>query len=251
MSCEIQISDDSGNLHGAVRGSRVVNTYWWFNYTARSKRHPSATSGAPTSQCGLIDALVIVNVATPGATQAATAPAIKPTTNAPTVVAPTSAPAEGGASEAGGGDEALTTYRDAAQKFSIDYPRSWSQEPTFKSGVCFAGRDASIAVQFVTIAPADLMAYVKADEAKVQAGSPGYKAVYLKPSSVIQGAVILGYEWDAGKSTVTEKPVRARTDRYYLIDRLGRFVIISETAPINQFDPAGTSDTVLTYQATK
>ncbi len=85
----------------------------------------------------------------------------------------------------------------------------------------------------------------------MQAKSSGYKQVYLKPSTDVRGAVILGYEWDAGKSTVTEKPVHARTDRYYLIDSLGRFVVISETEPINQFDPDGVRDTVLTYQAVK
>jgi hypothetical protein len=219
----------------------------------------SATLIAQASQCGLIDVLVAVSPATPGATQAATQstnkPAGTPPVATPAIVsaAPTNTPpAEGGAGEASGGDEALTTYRDTTRNFVIGYPRSWSQESTFQSGLCFTGRDASIAVQFVKgNAPADLMAYVKADEANVQASSPGYKQVYLKASTAIQGAVILGYEWDAGKSTVTEKPVRARSDRYYLVDSLGRLVIVTETEPIKQFDPDGVRDTALTYQVTK
>ena len=48
-----------------------------------------------------------------------------------------------------------------------------------------------------------------------------------------------------------EKPIRARSDRYYLVDMAGRLVIITETEPIKQFDPQGVRDTVLTYQATK
>ncbi len=217
----------------------------------------SAATGARTTQCGFIDALLANSIATPNATQSATqvgtkAAAQPAVTGTAVASAPTNTPtaAEGGAGEAGGGDESLTTYRDSKLKFAIAYPHSWSRDTTFKTGACFTGRDASIAVQFITDAvPTDLMAYVKAAEAKVQARSPGYRQVYLKPSSAIQGAVILGYEWDAGKSTVTEKPVHARTDRYYLIDSAGRFVVITETEPINQFDPDGVRDTVLTYQA--
>ena len=168
------------------------------------------------------------------------------------VVPPTQASAEGGSGEAGGGDEAATTYQDAPLHFRIDYPRSWSQETTFKTGVCFTGRDASIAVQFVSgKIPTDLMAYVQADEAQVQAGSPGYKQVYLKVSTEVAGAIILGYEWDAGKSIVTEKPIHARSDRYYLVDSTGRLVIVTETEPIKQFDPDGVRDTTLTYQVVK
>jgi hypothetical protein len=222
----------------------------------------AATVAVPTTQCGLIDALVVDSLATPGATQGATrvmAPtkqatqqATKQTASTVPTIPPTATPAEGGPGEAAGGDEALTTYRDSIRNFSIGYPRSWSQEATFQSGVCLTGRDASIAVQFVQgTPPADLMAYVKADEANVQAKSAGYKQVYLKASADVKGAVILGYEWDAGRSTVTEKPVRARTDRYYFIDTLGRFVIVSETEAIKQFDPDGVRDTVLTYQASQ
>lgn len=214
----------------------------------------ATTVAMPTTQCGLIDALVMNSLATPSATQAGTrvAAATIQATPSTTTIPRTATPAEVSSGEAAGGDEALTTYRDSTRNFAIGYPRSWSQETTFKSGVCLTGRDASIAVQFITgTVPADLMAYVKADEANVQAKSAGYKQVYLKPSADVIGAAILGYEWDAGKSSVTEKPVRARTDRYYFIDSMGRFVIVSETEAVKQFDPDGVRDTVLTYQATK
>jgi len=223
--------------------------------------HQAATQGAtsPTNQCTLIDALVPDSQATPGATQATTQSAPKSVATqtaltATTVVAtPTAkAPSDAGPAEVGGGDEALTTYRDATHNFAIDYPHSWSQEQAFKTGACFTGRDASIAVQFVKgVAPIDLMAYVIADEANVQVAASGYKEVYLKASTEVRGAIILGYEWDAGKSSVTEKLVHARTDRYYLVDSLGRLVIVTETEPINQFDPDGVRDTALTYQVTK
>jgi len=213
-----------------------------------------ATSTGATNQCALIDLLVSDKPATPAATSVATVLPKTQVAIASTLIIttpiPTTIAAEGGAGEAGGGDEALTTYRDSKLKFSIGYPRSWSQDAAFKSGICFTGRDASIAVQYVPgAAPTDILAYVKADEANIKAQAAGYKAAYLKPSTEVRRAVILGYEWDAGKSSVTLKPVRARTDRYYFIDSIGRFVIISESAPINQFDPDGVRDTVLTYQA--
>lgn len=246
----------------AVTALTLVTLTASHSVTAGAARLQAATQAAtltvPTTQCGLIDALVVNSLATPGATQAAThavSPTMQATTQAAlaaTVIPPTTAPAEGGSGEAAGGDEALTTYRDSTRNFAIGYPRSWSQETTFKSGVCLTGRDASIAVQFVKGAvPADLTAYVKADEANVKAMSTGYKEIYLKPSPAVQGAVILGYEWDAGKSSVTEKPVRARTERYYFIDSMGRFVIVSETEAAKQFDPDGVRDTALTYQAAK
>ncbi len=218
---------------------------------------PPATIAAPTSQCAAIDSLVANNLATPNDTQAATqsvATSAATTSAQPTTIAaaPTATPAEVASGEAAGGDEALITYQDATRHFAIGYPRSWSQDATFKSGVCFTGRDASIAVQFIPGAvPADLMAFVRAAEAVVQASTPGYKAVYLKVSSALPGAIILGYEWDAGKSTVTEKPIRARTDRYFMVDAANRLVVVSETGPIQQFDPDGVRDTALTYQVTK
>jgi hypothetical protein len=213
----------------------------------------TASAATPTTQCGFIDSLVKDNnlmMAEASATVDTTPSAT--VTPAPTlaVVSPTQAATENNSGELG--DEALTTYRDTTQGFSIDYPHSWSQETSFHNGVCFTARDASIAVQFVKgTLPTDLMAYVKADEANVQAVSPGYQQVYLKASTEVAGAVILGYEWDAGKSIVTEKPVHARTDRYYLVDSIGRLVVVTETEPINQFDPDGVRDTALTYQVVK
>jgi hypothetical protein len=166
------------------------------------------------------------------------------------VVQPTQASSDSTSGELG--DEASTTYQDTTLGFRIDYPHSWSQETSFQNGVCFTARDSSIAVQIVKgTPPTDLMAYAQADEANVSAVSTGYKQVYLKASTEISGAIILGYEWDAGKSIVTEKPVHARTDRYYLVDSSGRLVIVTETEPINQFDPDGVRDTTLTYQVIK
>ncbi len=213
---------------------------------------PTASVQTAMTQCGFIDALVADS--SPVMAEATAAMGVTPlptvTTPATSVVVPTQPPAEGGSGEMG--DEALTTYRDSTQGFSIDYPHSWSQETTFHNGVCFTARDSSIAVQFVKgSVPTDLMAYVQAEEARVQANSPGYKQVYLKASTQVAGAVILGYEWDAGKSIVTEKPIHARTDRYYLVDSSGRLVVVSETEPIKNFDPDGVRDTALTYQVVK
>ncbi len=213
---------------------------------------PTASVQTATTQCGFIDALLAdTSLVMAEATAAVSVTPLVTVTTPPTIVVPTQPPAEGGSGEAGG-DEALTTFLDATQHFSIGYPRSWSQEITFHNGVCFTGRDASIAVQIVKgTPPTDLMAYVQAEEARVQANSPGYKQVYLKASTAVTGAVILGYEWDAGKSIVTEKPIHARTDRYYLVDSSGRLVVVSETEPIKNFDPDGVRDTALTYQVVK
>lgn len=213
---------------------------------------PTASVQPATTQCGFIDSLVVDT--SPVMAEATAAVGVTPlatATPSPTAaVVPTKPSTEGGSGEMG--DEALTTYRDSNQGFSIDYPHSWSQEMSFHNGVCFTARDSSIAVQFVKgTPPTDLMAYVQADEARVQANSPGYKQVYLKTSTAVTGAVILGYEWDAGKSIVTEKPIHARTDRYYLVDSSGRLVIVSETEPIKNFDPDGVRDTALTYQVVK
>src|SRR5258707_3351691 len=125
--------------------------------------HQAATQAA-TNQCTLMDALFPDGQDTAGATQATTQSAKKSVSTqtaltATTVVAPPTAkaPSDAGPAEVGGGDEALTTYRDATHNFAIDYPHSWSQEQAFKTGVCFTGRDASIAVQFVKgVAPTDL-----------------------------------------------------------------------------------------------
>ncbi len=239
---------------GALAAVAILDTSILIPSMSISAQSSTSTANVQTAttQCGFIDALIIDS--SPVMAEATAAVSVTPMATviqSPAVsTVPTKPPAEGGSGEMG--DEALTTYRDSSQGFSIDYPHSWSQEMTFHNGVCFTARDSSIAVQFVKgTAPTDLMAYVQAEEARVQANSPGYKQVYLKASTQVAGAVILGYEWDAGKSIVTEKPIHARTDRYYLVDSSGRLVVVSETEPIKNFDPDGVRDTALTYQVVK
>jgi hypothetical protein len=216
---------------------------------------PTATVQTLITQCQIMDTLIVdSDMVTSETTAEATASVdttpvatVSQSSTATVVVRLTQESSENNSGELG--DEASATYQDTELRFRIDYPHSWSQETPFHNGVCFTARDGSIAVQIVKgTPPTDLMAYVQADEANLSAVSSGYKQVYLKASTEIPGAIILGYEWDAGKSIVTEKPVHARTDRYYLVDSIGRLVIVTETEPINQFDPEGVRDTTLTYQ---
>jgi len=159
----------------------------------------------------------------------------------------------GGAGEGGGGagegaDEALVTYKDPAGAFSFQYPQSWT-ETTDKNGVVrFQGRDSFVGVAIKTNAGSDVMAFAATDKAQVAKEFAGYTEISLKPSSEVRGAVVLSFEWDAGSSTITGKPVRARADRYYIPESNGRVAVMTGSEPASVFDRETVRDVAISVK---
>lgn len=146
------------------------------------------------------------------------------------------------------GDEALVTYRDPAGGYSFQYPQSWTQATDKNGGVRFEGRDSFISVAVETNAGTDVMAFAGQDKANVARQFTGYTEISLQASSEVSGAVVLSFEWDAGSSTITGKPVRARVDRYYIPAANGRAAIMTGSEPVNVFDRETVRDIALTVK---
>ena len=171
----------------------------------------------------------------------------------PGVAQATKPPSGGEGAGEGGVEAALVTYTDAAQRFSIGHPGTWTQDPSVTSGVKFNGGDDSMTLEFATY-PAgqaqDAVAYAKSNLATVTSAYPGFKQVGLDLSTEVAGAAVLGFEAN-GKSVVTGKPYTARGDRYYIPMSDGRLAILTVLGPNNHYDREGVRDIALTLKSTK
>lgn len=156
-----------------------------------------------------------------------------------------------GEGEEGGVEEALVTYTDAAQHFSIGHPGSWTRDTAVTTGVKFDGGDSTMRLEFGPMAAgADLMAEARQDEAALAGTFPGFKEVGLAPSTEVDGAVVLGFTAD-GTSAVTGKTYTARGDRYYIpLDDVRR-AVLTVVGPESLYDREGVRDIALTLQVNK
>ena len=175
----------------------------------------------------------------------------QPTSATPTSVT-TARPLGGeGEGEEGGVEEALVTYTDAAQRFSIGYPGSWTRDATVTTGVKFDGGDDTMRLEFGPLAAgADLTAEARQDEAALATTFPGFKEVGLGASTEVDGAVVLGFTAD-GTSAVTGKTYTARGDRYYIPLDDGRRAVLTVVGPESHYDREGVRDIALTLKVNK
>ena len=158
------------------------------------------------------------------------------------------APAEGTAGPGELADEALVTYNSPDGVYSFQHPKSWTEGKSKSGGVQFAGRDAFVGVDIKANAGADAMAFATKDKASVAKDYAGYKEVSLSASTEVKNAVVLSFEWDAGNSTVTGKPVHARVDRYYIPAPGGRMVVMTGSEPARGFDRETIRDVALSVK---
>jgi len=159
-----------------------------------------------------------------------------------------STPAEGTAGPGELADEALVTYSAPDNSFSFKHPKSWTETKDKSGSVRFAGRDAFVGVEIKSNAGADAMAFAAKDKATVAKEFAGYKEVSLKASTEVKNAAVLSFEWDAGNSTVTGKPVHARVDRYYIPASGGRVAVMTGSEPASGFDRETVRDVALSVK---
>jgi hypothetical protein len=150
----------------------------------------------------------------------------------------------------GGVEAALVTYADAAQRFSIGHPGTWTQDPTFTPGVRFVGGDDWMTLEFAAPgAGVDAMTYAQNDLASVRTTFPGFQQVDLKVSTEVAHAVVLGFTSD-GTSGVTGKAFTAHNERYYMPLADGRLAILTVFGPESHYDREGVRDIALTFTPT-
>ena len=153
--------------------------------------------------------------------------------------------------EEGGVEAMLVTFSDAAQRFAIGYPSTWTQDKSFTNGVKFVGGDDWMTLEFVTPpAGTDAMAYAENDVAAVSAAFPGFSQLSLEPSTEVKDAIILGFTSE-GTSAVTGKTFTAHNERYYMPLPDGRIAILTVFGPENHYDREGVRDIALTFKNTQ
>jgi hypothetical protein len=157
-----------------------------------------------------------------------------------------SSPKEGAVGPGELGDEALVTYSAPDGTYSFKHPQSWTQDTAANGSLRFAGRDAFVGVELKANAGADAMAFATADKTAVANDFAGYKELSLNVSTEVTNAAVLSFEWDAGSSAVTGKPVRARVDRYYIPVSAGRIAVMTGSEPVSAFDRETVRDVALT-----
>ena len=211
----------------------------------------SSPAPAPTTAPSKAAQAATNNQAAPTATVATQASPIatepQAQTAAPTEVPVAAAKETGG--EGGGGEAPLVTYADAAQGFSIDYPKPWTKDPAVKAGVKFDG-DGTLTLAFVKADAKDVMAFATADAKAFAASQPSFKQVGLDASTEVRHAVVLGFE-TTGTSNVTGKTYAARGDRYYIALNAGRIAVLTVISPARNYDREGIRDIALTLKVTK
>jgi hypothetical protein len=197
--------------------------------------------------------LAACGTATPTvAPTSASAPAAIATEPPAKAAAPTEAPAPVAAEvggEGAGGEAPLVPYADAAQGFSIDYPKPWTQDPAVKNGVKFDG-DGTMSLAFVKPDAKDALAFATADAQTFAASQPSFKQVGLEASTEVPNAIVLGFE-TTGTSNVTGKTYAARGDRYYIALKDGRIAVLTVISPVKNYDREGVRDIALTLKVTK
>lgn len=149
----------------------------------------------------------------------------------------------------GGVEEALVTFTDTTQGFSIGHPGSWTQDTSVTQGVKFVGGDDWLTLEFVT--GTDPMAYAQNDVTAVKAAFPGFKQLGdITTSSEVKNAIILGFTSD-GTSPVTGKTFTAHNERYYTPLADGRIAVLTVFGPENHYDREGVRDIALTFKLNK
>ena len=151
--------------------------------------------------------------------------------------------------EGGGGEAALVTYADAAQGFSIDYPKPWTRDLAVKEGVKFVG-DGTFILTFVKTDSKDVLAFATGDVKAFAASLPSFKQVGLDLSTEVKNAAVLGFE-TTGTSNVTGKTFVARGDRYYIALKDGRVAILTVITSVKNYDREGVRDMALTLKVTQ
>ena len=145
-------------------------------------------------------------------------------------------------------DEALVTWTASDGSYSFQHPGSWTQSADAAGHVRFSGRDAFVGVEIKLNAGTDALAAAGTDKQAVSKAFAGYKEISLKASTEVKNAAVLSFEWDAGNSTVTGKPVRARVDRYYIPESGGRIAIMTGSEPVAAFDRETVRDVALSVK---
>ena len=136
----------------------------------------------------------------------------------------------------------LTDFTDATRGISFKRPTSWTQDPSFKDGVRFAGGDEWLTLQVIEgkQTPEQYTASFAVPSGETKIGVKPFKQGKFGVSVFSSSA--------SGKSSVTGKPTDLLTDRWVFAPKAGKLAILTVTGPKKVFDWEGNRDMVLSVR---
>ena len=160
-------------------------------------------------------------------------------------------PAAGGrsAGEANTGEAASVPYTDARFHYRIDAPGGRMQ-PSADGSAVFIGPQERLEVRVVGGRPAaDPLALAHSDLLGLQ-GSQDFRLLSAPREVTLGGnrVVKLVYEWTAGTSQVTGKPIHLTGVRYYVPKNASELAVITYGITASQYDPQGADDLESTFR---
>lgn len=136
----------------------------------------------------------------------------------------------------------LTDFTDATRGLSFKRPTSWTQDPSFKDGVRFAGGDEWLTLQVIDSkqSPSEFTSgfVVPTNETKI--GVKPFKQGKFNASVLSSSA--------KGQSSVTGKPTDLLTDRWVFAPKMGKLAVLTVTGPRKVFDWEGIRDMALSVR---
>jgi len=147
------------------------------------------------------------------------------------------------AQEAGNPAEfTLVQFQDADKGWSFARPGSWTQDPSFKGGVRFAGGDETLewTVLSSTQTPAQYAAALPLTQGETKIGLKAFKQGGFS-ASVLSSKLL-------GQSAVTGKPLSVLRDRWVFSPAPGKLAVLGVQGPDKVFDWEGNRDMALSFR---
>jgi hypothetical protein len=136
----------------------------------------------------------------------------------------------------------LTDFSDLSRGISFKRPSSWTQDPSFKDGVRFAGGDEWLTLQVLDSkqTPEQFNSSFSLPSTETKLGVKPFKQGKFYASVLSSSA--------KGQSSVTGKPTDLLTDRWVFAAKPGKLVVLTVTGPKKVFDWEGNRDMALSVR---
>jgi hypothetical protein len=145
-------------------------------------------------------------------------------------------------------DEPMLSYVDQVHQFRFIHPASWARSTPAGEAIRVSGRDQfmSVVVISTTNAPVEFAAV---DAQQLAASASGFTAGGKPKSVAVAGrrGALLEYNWQAGPSPVTGKPVPSAAKRYYIPGPSQKLAAFTYASAVNTFDCEDADDFANTF----
>ncbi len=136
----------------------------------------------------------------------------------------------------------LTDFSDLTRGISFKRPTTWTQDPSFKDGIRFAGGDEWLTLQVIDSkqTPSDFSSSFKIPSYETKLAIKPFKQGKFSASVLSSSA--------KGQSGVTGKATDLLTDRWVFAPKVGKLAMLTVTGPKKVFDWEGNRDMALSIR---